>query len=185
MNVFLTMILTVMFAPSLLSSCAASDSSDRFKLTYHTPQNQVSYSDLGCKLFTPYLEIDSFSDVCLDQNVCSGFFDPEQVEEHSGELKLLQYQRDKARYGVDTETIRVEIAGDLIYVEWNTLAEGTGLYTSKEYRLHKKRHRNPLISGRILVTGRWGYNTALSGDIRVVSFASDHLWLQVNSTKSE
>jgi len=185
MHVFLTTALVLIFTPLFLTSCDSADPLSHFRLTYHTPQNQILDSDLGCKLFTPCLDVDSFDIVCLDQNVCSGSFDPEQVKDHSGELKLLKYQRDEARYGVDTETIKVKIAGELVYVEWKTLAEGNGLYISKEYRLFKQGNQTPLISGRILVTGRWGYNTGLSGDVKVVSFASDHLWLQVDSTKSE
>ena len=107
------------------------------------------------------------------------------MKDHPGEFKHLRYRRDAARYGVDTETIRAKTAGDLIYVEWQTIAEGTGLYTSKEYRLFKQGNQVPLISGTILVTGRWGYNTSLSGEVEVLSFTADHLWLLVNSTKSE
>ena len=185
MRTFLTTVLALLSLPFFLTGCDSADPLPQFKLTYHTPSTQVIDSDLGCKLFTPCLEVDSFGDVCLDQNVCSGSFDPKALQDRSGKLKYLQYRRDEARYGVDTETIRVEIAGDLIYVEWKTLAEGTGLYISKEYRLFKQGNQTPLISGRILVAGRWGYDTALSGDVKVVSFASDHLWLQVDSSKSE
>jgi len=185
MCAFLVTVLALMFAPFFLICCDSADSLPHFNLIYYPPQDHASVPDLGCQLYTPCLEVDGFGDVCLDQNVCSGSFDPEQLRDHPGEFKLLRYRRNEARYGVDTETIRVEIAGDLIYIEWKTLAEGTGLYTSKEYRLFKQGSQVPLISGRILVTGRWGYNTALSGDVKVVSFTPEHLWLQVDSSKTE
>ncbi len=76
-------------------------------------------------------------------------------------------------------------AGDLIYAEWQTLAQGSGLYVDKEYRVFKTGNPNPIISGGIPLAGRWGVNTALAGDVRVISFGSDHLLLQVNSSRSE
>ena len=107
------------------------------------------------------------------------------MQDPSDEFNQLKYQREEARYGVNTETIKVKTAADLVYVEWKTLEQGSGLYVDNEYRVFKKGNQDSLISGGIPVAGRWGANTDLSGDVQVISFGPDHLWLEVNSIRFE
>ena len=185
MKVLLTIVLAFVFSSCPLTSCASADSLTHFKIKYHTPSGQRIDFESGCKIFIPCLEIDGSEVVCLDQSVCSGSFDSEQMQETSDEFNQLKYQREEARYGVDTETIKIKTSADLLYVEWKTLEQGSGLYVDNEYRVFKKGNQDPLISGGIPVTGRWGVNTDLSGDVQVISFGSDHLWLEVNSIRFE
>ena len=185
MKVLLTIALTFVLCPFFLTSCDSADSLPQVKIKYHTPSDQRIDFESGCKIFIPCLDIGNFGVVCLDQNVCSGSFDSEQLKDHSDEFDRLQYRREGARYGVDTETIEVKTAADLVYVEWKTLEQGSGLYVDNEYRVFKKGIQAPLISRGIPVAGRWGVNTELSGDVQVISFGSSHLWLKVNSTRFE
>ena len=185
MKVLLTIVLAFVFGSFFLTGCDSANSLPQVKIKYHTPSDQRIDFESGCKMFIPCLEIDGSEIVCLDQNVCSGSFDSEQLKDHSDEFDRLQYRREGARYGVDTETIEVKTAADLVYVEWKTLEQGSGLYVDNEYRVFIKGNQAPLISRGIPVAGRWGVNTALSGDVQVISFDSDHLWLKVNSTKFE
>ncbi len=185
MKVLLTIVLAFIFGSFFLTGCDSANSLPQVKIKYYTPSDQRIDFKSGCKIFIPCLEIDGSEVVCLDQNVCSGSFDSEQFKDYSDEFNRLHYQREGARYGVDTETIEVKTAADLVYVEWKTLEQGSGLYVDNEYRVYKKGNQAPLISRGIPVAGRWGVNTALSGDVQVISFGSDHLWLEVKSAKFE
>lgn len=143
-------------------------------------------NEIDCKKFSIRLDIEGYGGIPLDQGVCAGWFDYtfdstiEERETYYRNFQAYQYQSGDARYGVNTETFKVMVVGDKVWVEWKTVPQGSGLHTEHEYRVYQKGYRSPLISRNVKYLAKGGWSSMVSDQLTVVRFSKSYIELQID-----